>query len=74
MVSLKPYLFMSLRLSGWILGPVLAGIFIGKWLDGKYKSDPWLFLASMGIAFAISMIGLIKNIIEAYKDIDNNVK
>lgn len=68
---LKPYLFIAMRLSGWILAPVLMGALIGRWLDQKYGTQPRLFLISLGIAFVISMIGLIKNTIEAYKNIND---
>lgn len=71
MAILKPYLFMSIRLSSWIIVPVFIGVFLGRWLDEKYGTQPWLFLGSIGIAFAISMIGLIKNTIEAYKNIND---
>lgn len=73
MALLKPYLFMSIRLSGWIIVPILIGVLVGKWLDERYDTQPWLFLVSVGVAFTISMIGLIKNTIEAYKNI-NDVK
>ena len=54
-------LFLFTKLSIWIVGPVLIAILIGKWLDEKYNTEPWLFLASVAIAFIISMTGLIKN-------------
>jgi len=48
------------RLSGWIAGPIIAALFVGKWLDNKYNSKPWIFLASVGIAFIISSVGIVK--------------
>lgn len=48
------------RLSGWIGVPVIAALFLGRWLDRKYDSEPWLFLISVGIAFAVSLIGIVK--------------
>ncbi|MCK9581874.1 MAG: AtpZ/AtpI family protein [Methanoregula sp.] len=63
----QPALLMFSRLSGWIIGPIILGIFIGKWLDNKYDTAPWLFLASVGVAFIISMIGLVR---DALKEID----
>ena len=48
------------RLSGWIAGPIIAALFIGKWLDKKYDSEPWIFLASVGIAFIISSVGIVR--------------
>ena len=61
----QPALMMSAKLSGWIALPVLLGVFIGKWLDRKYGTEPWLFLATVGAAFLISMAGLV---IEAGKE------
>lgn len=57
----QPAMAMFARLSGWIVGPVIAGVIIGKWLDRKNGTEPWLFLASVGIAFAISMVGIVKD-------------
>ena len=70
----QPALLMFFRLSVWIAIPVIIGVFVGKWLDKKYQSEPWLFLLSVGVAFLISMIGLIRNTISEFKKIesDNN--
>lgn len=66
----QPGLTVFFRLSAWIAVPVLIGAFVGKRLDRKYDSEPWLFLASVGLAFFISMFGLIKNTITEYKKIE----
>ncbi len=47
------------RLSGWVLLPLIAGVFLGRWLDKIYSSDPKWFLIVTGVAFVVSMIGLI---------------
>ncbi len=52
---------MFLKLSVWITAPVIIAMYLGKWLDEKYQTEPWLFLSSIGIAFIISMIGLIRS-------------
>ena len=70
----QPAMLMFTRLSIWIIGPVIVGLFVGKWLDNKYQSEPWLFLLSMGIAFIFSMIGLVKNAKDEYKKIEANDK
>jgi len=66
----QPAIIMFARLSAWIIGPVIVGLFIGKWLDNKYQSKPWLFLLSMAIAFVISIVGLIKNTKDEYEKIE----
>lgn len=48
------------RLSGWIAGPIILALFIGKWLDRKYDSEPWIFLFSVVAAFIISSVGIVR--------------
>jgi F0F1-type ATP synthase assembly protein I len=60
------------RLSGWLLAPLILGVTLGKWLDKKYDSAPWLFLITIGVAFLVSMYGLITNTIEAFKKIEKS--
>ncbi|MDO9399105.1 MAG: AtpZ/AtpI family protein [bacterium] len=65
-----PAILLTTKLSAWIIGPVIIGLFVGKWLDNKYHSEPWLFLLSMGVAFIFSMFGLVKNALNEYKKIE----
>ncbi|MFH1661988.1 MAG: AtpZ/AtpI family protein, partial [Candidatus Falkowbacteria bacterium] len=70
----RPAILMFARVSAWIVAPVLLGAFLGKWLDNKYNTEPWLFLWCVGFAFVVSMIGLIKNTKEEYKKIEDDIK
>lgn len=67
----RPGVELFLKLSGWVAVPVIAAIFLGKWLDKKYNTDPWLFLFSVFIAFIISNIGITYNATRAINDLDN---
>ncbi len=60
--------------TAWIVGPVLIGTFIGKLLDQRFKTEPWLFLASVGVCFLVSMFGLIRNALQEFKKIDEEYK
>ncbi len=62
------------RLSGWIVGPILIAVFVGKWLDKKYGTGPWLFLATVGVAFTISMIGIVQDTMKEIKKIEREAK
>jgi F0F1-type ATP synthase assembly protein I len=62
------------QLSGWIGIPVILGVFLGQWLDERYNSKPWLFLITVGVAFAISMIGIVKEAKSAIDKIDKDSK
>jgi F0F1-type ATP synthase assembly protein I len=57
-------------LSSWIIFPVLIGLFLGQWLDRKYGTAPWLFLTLTGVAFFVSMIGLLISATRELKKID----
>jgi len=58
------------RITGWIAFPVIIGMFLGKWLDQKYGTEPWLLLATIGVSFVVSMVGLIKETLKEFKNID----
>jgi F0F1-type ATP synthase assembly protein I len=70
----QPALFMFCRMSGWIIVPVLVALFIGRWLDAKYRTEPWLLLATVGVSFAISMFGIIKDAFREFRKIEDNSK
>lgn len=56
----EPGMVLFARLSGWIAGPIIAAVFIGKWLDERYHSAPWLFLGVVGVAFIVSSIRIVR--------------
>ena len=56
----EPGMVLFAKLSGWIGGPIIAAVFVGKWLDKKYETKPWLFLATVGVAFIVSSIGIAR--------------
>lgn len=58
------------RISGWIAFPVLIGVFLGKWLDIRFNTEPWLFLATVALSFVVSMYGLVKNAMKEFKKIE----
>lgn len=64
----QPGLILFGRLSSWIAGPVIIALFIGKWIDRKYQVDPWGTIGIVGIAFIVSMFGIVK---EGMKEMDN---
>lgn len=63
-------LLLMARLSGWIAFPVIIGIFLGKWLDQRFGTEPWLFLFTVGGCFLISMYGLITSALKEFKRIE----
>lgn len=70
----QPGMILFARLSGWIGIPVIIGVFVGKWLDKKYHSEPWLFLLSVGIAFIFSTYGIVRDSLREMKRIEKEEK
>ena len=70
----QPSLELFGKLSSLIAIPILIAIFVGKWLDRRYNSEPWLFLACVGVAFAVSITGLIIITKSEYKKISEEKK
>jgi len=71
----QPGLILFSRLSGWIVGPIILAVIVGRWLDRKYGTEPWLFLLSVGIAFFFSMGGIVRDAMREMKKIgDENKK
>ena len=66
----QPGLVLFFRMSGWIAGPVIIAVFVGKYLDQKYNTDPWLFLLSVGVAFILSTVVIVRDAMQAMKEID----
>lgn len=55
------------NISGWIAFPVIFGLYLGKWLDNKFATEPWLFLVTIGICFFVSVYGLTRSVLREFK-------
>jgi hypothetical protein len=68
-----PAMMMFARLSVWVAAPVIAALYVGKWLDRQYGTEPWLLLATIGVAFVVSMTGLVINTLKEFKKIEKEI-
>jgi len=66
----QPAFVLFFELSGWIAGPIILAIFLGKWLDNKYGTEPWLYLSSVGMDFVISIVGIVRGAMKAMKQME----
>jgi F0F1-type ATP synthase assembly protein I len=66
----RPAVLIFSNISGWIVGPIIIALIVGKYLDKKYNSDPWFFLGLTGIAFFISIFGIVKILMKYLKEIE----
>nr|AQS29747.1 hypothetical protein [uncultured bacterium] len=70
----QPGLNLFFQLSGWLVGPLVGALFLGRWLDDRYQTKPWLFLLSVGVAFLITCLGIIKETMEYIRQIEKEAK
>ncbi len=66
----QPAISLFAQISAWIVFPILLALFIGRWLDDRYDREPFFILLCVGLAFAVTMFGLIKQTAAAMKKID----
>ncbi|MFA6410299.1 MAG: AtpZ/AtpI family protein [Candidatus Buchananbacteria bacterium] len=67
-------LSLFVQLSSWLVGPLIAALFLGNWLDQKFNTKPWLFLATTGFAFLITAFGLVKETTQYIKELEKEAK
>jgi F0F1-type ATP synthase assembly protein I len=54
------YLKVFSEISAWIVGPVIVALIIGKYLDTKYQTTPWILVFLLGASFTASMIVIVQ--------------
>ncbi len=67
----KPALEIFSRVSTWVVAPIVLALIIGKALDSKFGTRPWIFLLFTGIAFITSSFGIVRVVGKFMKDIDS---
>lgn len=67
----RPAILLFFQMSAWIGIPVIIGLFLGRWADERYNTEPWLFLTFTGVAFIVSIIGMVRESKRAMKSFDS---
>lgn len=62
------------QVSGWIAGPVIFALILGKYLDGRFDTKPWIFLGLTGMAFLVSTYGIVKVVSKYMKKVTEEDK
>ena len=63
-----------LKMSGWVALPVVLALILGKYLDKRYDTSPWIFLGLTAVAFIISMVAIIMESVKYIKEISPEEK
>lgn len=70
----RPAMFIFFRASAWIAVPVVAALYLGRFLEDKYGADTHLLLITVAGAFLVTMIGLVKVTLSEFKKMDEAEK
>jgi len=70
----QPGLMLMGEMTAWIVGPIILALFVGKWLDQKYSSEPWFFLGLVGLAFIITAWKIVQIGKDYIKKIEQEVQ
>ncbi len=54
----QPGLTVFAEVTGWIAAPIIGVLYLGKYMDNVFNSDPWYFLSLTGLAFVVSTVGI----------------
>lgn len=70
----EPALEIFAQITGWIAGPIIIALFLGKYLDDKYQTKPWFFLGLIILAFFITSFGITRITADYIKKIEREAK
>ncbi len=70
----QPALVVFGEVVGWVAAPIIAALFLGRYLDEKYGTEPWYYLGLTGVAFIISSIGIGITATKYIKQIEKDTK
>ena len=70
----KPAIIVFASVSAWIAVPIIAALYLGKYLDKKYASQPKFFLILIVVAFLITIFGIIRILKKQIGKMKHNIK
>lgn len=62
------------QVTGWIAAPIIIALFLGKYLDQKYQTEPWIFLGLTALSFIVSCVGIVKITLNYTKKVEQELK
>ncbi|MDO8590666.1 MAG: AtpZ/AtpI family protein [bacterium] len=68
----KPAVQIFGQVSTWVVVPIVLALIVGKNLDARYATKPWIFLGLTCLAFLISSFGIVLVITKYMRKIEDN--
>ncbi len=57
----SPWSYVGLGME--IAVPLLVGVLLGRWLDGRLGTEPWILLAGALLGIAAGFIGFLRTVL-----------
>ncbi len=70
----KPSLIMFSRISGWIIGPIILAVILGKFLDNIFHTQHWFFICLMFLSFGLSIYKIVKETLRQIRKIEIDIQ
>jgi len=70
----RPAMLIFGRISVWVALPLVIALILGKYLDSRFGTRPWIFLGLTAVAFVISSVAIVRVVHSYIKDIEKNSK
>ena len=67
----KPAVGLFSQVSTWVVVPIVLALIVGKYLDSRFDTKPWIFLVLTGIAFIFSIFGIVRVVTKYIKKISD---
>lgn len=62
------------KVSASIAIPIIIALYLGRYLDTKWGSAPWIFLGLTAIAFVVSLVSIYISMVKYIKDLEETEK
>lgn len=66
----QPAIHLFAQVSAWIVLPIIAALFLGRWLDERFAKEPIFLISCVAIAFAVTCFGLVRETVRAAKKME----
>lgn len=70
----RPAMELFAQISGWIVFPIFIALFLGKYLDARFDRAPMFLIICVSVAFAITLVGMIRQTLKAAKKMEEQIK
>ena len=62
----SPLAYMGLGIE--LVAPILLGVFVGRWLDGRWGTKPWLLVVGAVLGLVLGFYSFLRSVLPAGKD------